>query len=234
MDNVLPLCASILIQGFVKNYYYRTILLCIFLFLTILIKALVCVEYISNIMLMPVIYIFVTSVILKDSMKKILISLFLVSLCILLSFIFTIILTTYKNSNNSDSFSDSFKILEKRILYNFNLIDENEYKIYYCDEKDTNCVKEATKFSNVSRIETLTRYFIFRNFLPLLGNFENLMSKEFKNDLFKIAYFREYKLLFNLHNKHEMKNFIPILVTSINSFIFLSIVILTLYQSIKI
>ena len=30
-----------------------------------------------------------------------------------------------------------------------------------------------------------------------------------------------------------MKNFIPILVTSINSFIFLSIVILTLYQSIK-
>lgn len=235
----LPILISLFFENLNLKKKLLFVLLCFCLFFSILIKCLITYEYLSTIMLMPLIIFIYFRVKEKVKIKNLLIQSSIISISLLFGFIFSLII--HISSINSDKLES--KMVTDRILINLGFVKKLDYS-YFC-QKNANigsplitnkirsnqeikdCLLSRHKMSNIDRIDVLKKYFIFRNFLPFLGKYESNIDENTKFQLLKI--FNSKNIFNEINKKNNLKillQSIPLMISVIVFFIFIIINIL--------
>ncbi len=221
------------------NYFFNLkklknlIFCCSIIFLTILFKCLFGYEYISTIMIITFIYfIFVISK-LKMPLNFFILSSIISSSFILLAFLVSF---TFQNKLIAINENSTFEIIKTRIYMNLGLDISDELKNNPClakssiSKKNTkkkckNDLQHYEKLEDISRLEVLGRYFIFRNLLPWVGNSETYLSEDFKNYLKTIFWEGNYSNIKIIFDKFNYKSFLAITLVFFQTLIFVVIVL---------
>lgn len=207
-----------------KSILQTNILINFFVYISLLLKLLISYEFFSTI----IIFLFFTQLYfcLNSKLSKKIISLQLIflSITIILSIISSLYIHLFAFNDN-----ELFKIFINRFYYNFNILAVNEN--INCDLLVTNNKLNYEYISHcVSRIEVLFRYFIFRNFLPFFGIFENYLSSELKLQLVNSMLNKNYLIIFELLSKIDLLEFASIIIILINILFFLFFTLYSFYS----
>ena len=219
----LPILSILFIDHLSKiSENLKLLLTCILVMFFFILKFLISYEFISTLVMLTIsIYIFINVYKKNTPIKKIITSSLLVSLSTLIAFLISIIILV----NSKSHLVNYNNILKNRIYINLGLVNPIDI---YCDQDATLgnsfipkartrnleevkiCKEESLKKSNyaVTRVEVVLRYLIFRNLLPWIGNTEALSSDDFKSDLKRFWWDRNYSFYKEIFYKHNFNEFL--------------------------
>lgn len=230
-----------------KNKNFELLIFCFFGFLSILFKCLITYEYLSTVMMMPLVLFFYLKI--KTNGHKIYSYLksFIFSVSLLLGFLAALTIHTYSlNTNQLDANQNN---VIDRIKINLGLFkNKTEYlcnknknigspfieKNYIrTKEEIETCIKRRNFIESKSRIEVLGNYFIFRNFLPILGIFENNIDRDIKNNINIFLNEKNIDNLRSIFKNLKYSNYISIIVLLLQSMLFILFIVLCIFYLIK-
>jgi hypothetical protein len=205
-----------------KSFLIKNLILNLFIFLSLLLKLLISYEFFTSI----VTFIFFSQIYFniynKLSKKFFFIQIFFLVFTIFLSILCALLihLISLNDLQLIMTFLDRFH-------YNFNFFIKSE--TIDCNYLVTNNKLNYEYISHcISRIEVLFRYFIFRNFIPFLGIFENYLDPQLKFKLVSIMLNKQYLHFFNLFSQLNLFSIFSILVIFFNISAFLIFFLYTL------
>lgn len=231
-----------------KNKNFELLIFCFFGFLSILFKCLVTYEYLSTVMMMPLVLFYFLKIKLNGHIIKSYINSSIFGFSLLLGFLVALSIHTYSlNTNKLDikqnSITDRIKInlgiSKNKIEYlcgqNKNIGSPFIYKENSLRTKAEiqSCIQRRNNIDSKSRIEVLGNYFIFRNFLPILGVFENNIDRGNKDD---IIFFLKNKNIDNFRTilkNLNYSNYVTIFVLLLQSILFIIFLTFSIFYLIK-
>ena len=210
-----------------KSFLVQNLLLYLSIFLSLIFKLLISYEFFTSI----VIFIFFSqlyfNIFNKISKKIFFIQIFCLTITIFLSIFFSLLIhfISFNDYNLISNFLERFS-------YNFSFFNQSDYR--NCNNLVTNNKLNYEYISTcISRLEVLLRYFIFRNFIPFLGVFENFLNSELKFNLVSIMLNKEYFKFFNLFSKLDLYSILSIIVILCNILAFLIFFLYTFISLVK-
>ena len=226
------------------NYYCDLSKIKIFLpcismvFASILFRCLFGYEYISTILSITLFFFSYIIIKKKISLNRKISFISVIALILFLSFIVSFL---FQNEINTKKKVENFSAIKQRIYLNLGFIDQESLKKNPClvksfrseKEKIEECKKSLISelnYQGVNRIEVVSRYFVFRNLLPWIGNLENYINYDFKNYLRDIFWNSNYINLLKINKYLNLKNLLPILSVIFQSALFLFVVIYSFFK----
>ncbi len=218
------------------NKYKNIIMMNLFIFLTLLFKLLVSYEFITTIIIFIIFVQLYFSVLNFNTFKKF----FYETLPLFFVICFSVLIALFIHFFSFDNVNLHNQFLE-RFIYNFNFFN-NSIEEIDCKKLVINNQLNHEYISHcVSRFEVVGRYFIFRNFIPFLGVFENFLSPDLKYSLVKIMLNKNYYKILSILPTLNLFTFLSILVIFLNILTFvlflffcMIFVILNKYDSLNI
>ena len=130
-------------------------------------------------------------------------------------------LSSFIFSNNIEIYSNLPKLesVKTRILLNVGIVEKEKLEKYPClsrsflskSDIQKNCggpqTEYYTSFDEISRLEVLGRYIIFRNLFPYVGALEVYLDDNIKNFLKEIFWERKYYKIKFLHEEIKLTSF---------------------------
>lgn len=151
----------------------------------------------------------------------------IISFIILFSIITALYIHIFMNYQN-----DIFYEFYNRFIYNFNFFNKSNYIDCNSLVVNNNLQYEYIALC-VSRLEVFFRYFLFRNFLPFLGYFENYLNNDIKLDIVKMMLNKNYFNFYSLFLKYDFLEYFPLFILLLNFILFISFLIFATYAVIK-
>lgn len=211
-------------------------------YLAVLLRCLFGYEYISTILSITFFYFIFLLLKLNYTYLKVTLFSFLLSFVLLMSF-----LSSFIFSNNIEIYSNLPKLesVKTRILLNVGIVEKEKLEKYPClsrsflskSDIQKNCggpqTEYYTSFDEISRLEVLGRYIIFRNLFPYVGALEVYLDDNIKNFLKEIFWERKYYKIKFLHEEIKLTSFLPIFSVFIQTLFFIFIIYYSFYKVIK-
>ena len=231
----------------VSNYYFdlkklKNIFTWFFIvYLLVIFRCLFGYEYISTIL--SITFVYFIFLMLKNNINY----LKTTFLSILLSIVLVLgFLTSFLFDNKIQIYSElsKYENIKTRVFLNLGIVEKEKLEKYPCLSKsfivdddtrkcDISDVGYYDNLSKVSRIEVLSRYFIFRNLLPYFGGLEIYLDDKIKSYLKEIFWERKYHKLKSLGSEVKFKSFFPIISVFLQTLFFVFIITVSFYKVFK-